>query len=146
MREERPTEQQTDATGEEPDASSDSINIAGSAIGGLIEFIHIRLSLLGIEVREAKKGLILGAILLFAGAFFFLLCWAGISVAAAAIISQHYQIPWPKVVLGIALLHAVGGVLFLLIGKRCFSKANFRDSLNELERDRQWLARYRKKN
>ncbi len=125
--------------------SPGSGNVAGNAISTFAEFIHIRLSLLGIEVKEAKKGLLLGTILFFAGAFFFLASWAGIWVALAAMISQNFEIPWPQVVLGIALLHTVGGVLLFLIGKKCFSKTNFSDSLNEFKRDREWLARYRKK-
>ena len=129
----------------EPDDSPGSGNFSGNAISSFVEFIHIRLALLGIEIKEAKKGLLLGVILLFSGAFFFLLSWAGIWVAVAAMISQHYEISWPKVVLGVALLHAFLGILLFLTGKICFSKANFRDSLNEIERDRQWLARYRKK-
>lgn len=127
------------------DSESPSGNIAGSAISALAEFVHIRLSLLGIEVREAKKGLLLGTILFFSGAFFFLASWAAVWVALAAIISQKFEIAWPQVVLGIALLHALGGVLLFLIGKKCFSKTNFNDSLNEFKRDREWLARYRNK-
>ncbi len=142
---EHETSQEKKNTGNEPDGSPGSGNFSGNAISSFVEFIHIRLALLGIEIKEAKKGLLLGTILLFSGAFFFLLSWAGIWVALAAMISQKYEIPWPKVVLGVALLHALVGILFFLKGKKCFLKANFRDSLNEIERDRQWLARYRKK-
>jgi|GEM_PF-5374210 len=117
---------------------------SGSWLSVLAEFLHLRLALLGIEVREAKKGLLLGAILIFSGAFFFLLSWAGIWVALAAIISRKFHQPWPQVVLGVAILHAIGGVILFLIGKKCFSKTNFRDSLKEFQRDGEWLAQYRK--
>ncbi len=140
------SEQNKDSQNAESDDSKSAPgNFAGSAISALAEFIHIRLSLLGIEVQEAKKGILLGTILFFSGAFFFLASWAAVWVALAAIISQKFEIFWPHVVLGIALLHALGGVVLFLIGKKCFSKTNFSDSLNEFKRDREWLARYRKK-
>lgn len=142
MSEHREDSQDAEGDDSKPQASG---NIAGNALSALAEFIHIRLSLLGIELQEAKKGILLGTILFFSGAFFFLATWAGIWVALAAIISQKFDIAWPHVVLGIALLHALGGVLLFLLGKKCFSKTNFNDSLNEFKRDREWLARYRKR-
>ena len=118
-------------------------DLAAGTLSSFLEYLHIRLTLLGLEAKVARRSLVAGALLFFVGAFFLLLAWVGFCVALIAGLAGSTSLSWPLIAGIVAGVHALAGVAAFVIGRRCFSKSHFRDSLEELEHDREWLQRFR---
>ncbi len=137
---------QTSPEKESTGSPSKLSQLAAGTLSSALEYFQVRFSLLGLEAREARKSLIAGTLLFFVGAFFLLLCWMGCCVALIAkVAAASTRFEWTDVTLIVAGVHALVGFILFLIGRRLFSTKHFRDSLNELENDREWLNRFSKR-
>ena len=114
---------------------------AAGALGTLLDYFHARLSLLALEAREARGSFVARIVCGLAACCFLLVGWMALVAGAIGWISKSTDWPWPLVALGLAAVHLFAGCGFLLAARRRFSEPPFRDSLNELEKDRQWLKR-----
>lgn len=130
------------------DSRSGSPGLGESATGLLasgLDYLHARLELLTLEAREAKGDLLSRVILAFVGGFFFLITYLALCVGLVGWLSQKQDWPWPLTTFGLAGAHALIGLLLFAIARRKFGRPPFRDSLRELDEDRAWLRRHRKR-
>ena len=116
--------------------------MASGMLATLLDYLHARVELLALEAREARVAVLMRLVCGVAGAAFLLIAWIGLVTAAIGWLSRHFHWPWPLVTAGMALLHLVAGLGLLLAARRRFAQPPFRDSLNELEKDRQWLKQH----
>jgi len=128
-----------------PGSPSKLSQLAAGTLSSALEYLHVRFALLGLEAREARRSLIAGTLLFFVGAFFLLLCWMGCCVALIAKTTAATEFEWPDITLAVAGIHALAGIVLFLVGRKLFSTKHFRDSLAELENDREWLNRFSKR-
>ncbi len=135
-----------DAPGDRPPDARDTGGAGiGEAATGVVatvlDYLHARVELLLLEAREARGELFLRLACVVTGGFFLLVTHAALCVALVGWLSQSRDWPWPLTTLGLAGAHAATAIFLLTLAKRKFSQKPFRDSLEELERDRDWLRR-----
>jgi uncharacterized membrane protein YqjE len=103
------------------------------------DFFESRLALAARESRSAGlQILILVGSLLFAG----VLCVMGyvfLIVSAIAGLAHLAGTSWPWIALIVGLVHFIIALVFLLIARSRISKPMFRDTVDELKKDREWL-------
>lgn len=138
----------SDAPGAHPPDSRDGSGAdfgeaATGVVATLLDYLHARLELLALEAREARSDLLQRVACVVTGAFFLLVTHAALCVALVGWLSESLGWPWPLTTLGLAGAHGAAAFLLLILAKRKFSQKPFRDSLDELERDRDWLRRGR---
>src|SRR5947199_2851141 len=107
-----------------------------TAVAGFFE------SRLALAARESKSAslqiLILIGSLLFAG----VLCVMGyvfLIVSAIAGLAHLAGTSWPWIALIVGLVHFIIALVFLLVARSRISKPMFRDTVDELKKDREWL-------
>jgi uncharacterized membrane protein YqjE len=115
-------------------------------LGTVIDYLHARVALLGLEAREARSAILFRIICGVAGGFFLMVTWIALIVGAVGWLAESRGWPWPLVAVGCAVIHLGAALALLLAARRRFAESPFRDSLNELEKDRQWLKRHRPEN
>lgn len=116
---------------------------ATGAIASIFDYFHARLSLLILEGQEAKGALLWRIVSGVLGAFFLLIAYAAFCVGLIGLLSAKFSWAWPQTTLGLAAAHFIVGLIFLLAVRRRFQQLPFRDSIGELEKDREWLHRQR---
>ncbi len=130
------------------DPSPASPGLGESATGILatvLDYAHARLELLSLEAREARGALLGRLICAIVGGFFLLIAYLALCVAAVGWVSANREWSWPLTTFGLAAAHLVAAFLLLVAVRRRFTRPPFRDSLRELEEDRDWLRRHRKR-
>jgi uncharacterized membrane protein YqjE len=111
-------------------------------LGGLADYVRLRLELAGIEAREAAAhyaiiaGLLAGALVVTVFGYLFL-CIAVIFALAALIDDPH---GWIWITLGAALVHFGAAVAVALIVRAKFAAPMFAATLQEFKKDEQWLT------
>lgn len=98
-----------------------------------------RAQLFVLEAYEASRILGTRAAHLAIGGSLLLLGYVLFVVAFIPLIADSLSIPWEFVCLVAAGLHVLAGGLLLRFAKEVFSKPMFESTLNELEKDREWL-------
>ena len=103
-------------------------------------YFRARLELAGLEGREAALAyakvaafLVVAMVCLFFG---YLLFWVGV----IALVAFYTGIQWGWLALAAAMLHGIGGGLFLWAARNHWGTPVFEETLNELRKDQQWLA------
>ncbi|MFT5465840.1 MAG: putative membrane protein YqjE [Verrucomicrobiales bacterium] len=119
-------------------------NLKGQIIGAsrtFLAYFQARAQLFSLEAREASDQIgkrltymAIGGALLFLG---YVLLVAGL----IPVIADSLEVSWKLVSLIAAALHVCGGAVFIVIGLKAFSNPTFEETQNELEKDREWLAR-----
>lgn len=114
-------------------------HFAGGVFANILDYLQIRLALFGLEVREARLELIRRAICLAGGLFFILIAYGCLLTGGIAGLAALFGCKWFVIALIAAFLHLGIAVFLLLSAARKFAAPPFRDTLNEFEKDRQWL-------
>jgi uncharacterized membrane protein YqjE len=103
------------------------------------DFFESRLALAAKESKSAAlQVLIMIGSLLFAG----LLCVMGyvfLIVSAIAGLAHLAGTSWPWIALIVGLVHFMIALVLLLIARSRITKPMFRDTVDELKKDREWL-------
>lgn len=126
------------------DESSASSSLKGQIVGAsrtFLAYFQARAQLFTLEAREASEQmgkritfLAIGGGLLFLG---YLLLLAGL----IPLLADATGLSWKVIGLIAAAIHLIVGVIFVLIARKNYSEPTFEESQNELEKDREWLAR-----
>lgn len=107
-----------------------------------LAYFQARAQLFALEAREASeqtgKRLTFFAI----GGGLTFLGYAILVVALVQLIAKWLGIDWHYIGLAVAFLHVAVGIGILRYAAKTFSKTSFEESQNELEKDREWLARH----
>ena len=122
-----------------PSGQSGLFANALALLTAVVAFFESRLAL---AARESKSAglqiLVLLGSLVFAG----VLCVMGyvfLIVSAIAGLAHLAGTSWPWITLIVALVHFIIALVFLLVARSRISKPMFRDTVDELKKDREWL-------
>jgi uncharacterized membrane protein YqjE len=122
-----------------PAGHSGLIGNALALMSAVADFFESRLALAAQESKSAAvQILVLIACLIFAGA----LCVMGyvfLIVSAIVGLAHLAGTSWPWIALIVGLLHFIIALVLLLIARSRATKPMFRDTVEELKKDRKWL-------
>lgn len=116
-------------------------DIAGSTAGSMLSYLQARLLLLRIETKEAGRALTRKYVFLTSATSLFFLAYALLIAAAVSLGSDRFELRWEYVALILGGLHVLIGLLLIAVARLRPAKPLFQASLNELEKDRQWLQK-----
>ncbi len=108
-------------------------------LSAIVEFFEIRFALAG---RESKAAALQIAILVGCVIAALALCVMGyvfLIVSAVVGIAHLLGTSWPVVALVVALVHFIIAGVLLLVARSRITKPMFRDTVDELKKDREWL-------
>ena len=144
MDRDNPADDSQSSGGWNGDSVSGIRKLGAGMVGSFLDYVFLRLTLLGIEAREAKSAC-LGGFLFFGGGIFLLaIGWLLLWIGLIAIISRNSGTFWGTVTLWAALGHLVFASLLIWLGRSKFAKANlFEDTAAEFQKDREWLEKNR---
>ncbi|MEM8954340.1 MAG: phage holin family protein [Verrucomicrobiota bacterium] len=110
-----------------------------SFLESILAYVQARSQLLKLESKEASAAITLKVFLFLSATTCLTLAYALAIVAAISLVSQATTYPWQYVSLAAAGLHVLVAVILILVAKAPFRRGLFRHTLNEIEKDRQWL-------
>jgi uncharacterized membrane protein YqjE len=122
-----------------PAGHSGLLDNALGLISAFAEFFEIRFSLIAQESKSAALqiailvGCVIGALALCVMGYVFLI------ISAVMGLAHLLGISWPWVALIAAVLHFIIAGALLLVGRNRITKPMFRDTRDELKKDREWL-------
>ena len=108
-------------------------------LSAIAEFFESRFALAAQESKSAALqiailvGCVIGALVLCAMGYVFLV------VSAVVGLAHLLGISWPWVALAVALLHFIIAAVLLVVARSRITKPMFRDTRDELKKDREWL-------
>ena len=114
-------------------------DLTASTLAAVLDHILIRIKLFQLEAREIRGELLVKLFVLLTAFLFFALGYIALLTGGVAMLIDHFQWPWPKTVISVGGLHIFIAFLLLIIVRKRLSQAAFRDTLQEIEKDRQWL-------
>jgi uncharacterized membrane protein YqjE len=122
-----------------PAGHSGLLDNALALISAFTEFFEIRFTLIAHESKSAALqiailvGCVIGALVLCVMGYVFLI------ISAVMGLAHLLGISWPWVALIVAVLHFIIAGALLLVGRSRITKPMFRDTRDELKKDREWL-------
>ena len=122
-----------------PAGHSGLLDNALALISAFAEFFEIRFTLIAQESKSAALqiailvGCVIGALALCVMGYVFLI------ISAVMGLAHLLGISWPWVALIVAVLHFIIAGALLLVGRSRITKPMFRDTRDELKKDREWL-------
>jgi uncharacterized membrane protein YqjE len=122
-----------------PAGHSGLLDNALALISAFTEFCEIRFTLIAQESKSAALqiailvGCVIGALVLCVMGYVFLI------ISAVMGLAHLLGISWPWVALIAAVLHFIIAGALLLVGRNRITKPMFRDTRDELKKDREWL-------
>ena len=105
----------------------------------LAEFFESRAELLATESRAALVQFLVAAICLVAAVLFFAFGYVFLLGSAVVAIAHMANVSWIWVALAAAGLHFVIALVFLLVAGTGIKRPLFRETREELKKDREWL-------
>jgi len=115
--------------------------VVTDSIGTLVDYLHIRGILVRLEAREAAAELGKKIALLAIAGLFAAIGYIGLVIAATALAVEKLDWSWPLSIAVAAGLHILGGTVAFLVSRHHPNEALFRDTLDQLEKDRKWLSK-----
>ena len=122
-------------------SSRDLGEIVTDSIGNIVDYLHLRGILVRLEAREAGAELGKKVALLAAAGLFFAIGYFCLVAAAVAWAVASLDWSWPLAIAVAGGIHVGVALLAFFLSRRHPRQALFRDTLNELEKDRQWLSK-----
>ena len=122
-----------------PAGHSGLLDNALGLLSAIVEFFEIRFALAGQESKAAALqiailvGCVIAALALCVMGYVFLI------VSAVVGLAYLFGTSWPVVAVVIALVHFIIAGGLLLVARSRITKPMFRDSIDELKKDREWL-------
>ena len=107
-----------------------------------LAYFQARAQLFAIEAREASDQIGKRVVFFAIGGALAFLGYVLLVVALIPILASTLEIAWQMMALIAAGLHLGAGITILILAAKAFSKPSFEESQNELEKDREWLARH----
>lgn len=128
---------------EAPHSSLDSQNSTPSSwADALMSLIFARCSIFRIEAQEAAATASLKFIQTLIAALLLVIAWLFTMIGGAFAIASFAAIPWYWVLLSFAAIHLIVALWFLNLAKKTSPKA-FAITLDELQKDREWIANFK---
>jgi len=122
-----------------PAGHSGLLDNALALISAVVEFFEARFDLVAEESKAAALqmlilvGCVIAALALLVMGYVFLI------VSAVVGLAHLLGTSWPVVALVVALVHFIIAGVLLLVARSRITKPMFRDTVDELKKDREWL-------
>jgi uncharacterized membrane protein YqjE len=116
-------------------------DLVRSLLDSAIAYVQTRGELLRLESKEASTAVTRKVVLVFFAACAFAFAYALAVTALVFLVHRHYDIPWEYAALGGAGIQVIVAVILIMIAKGPFRRGLFHHTLNEFEKDRQWLQK-----
>ena len=122
-----------------PAGHSGLLDNALGLISAVVAFFESRFVLLGQESKSAAVQLLILVGCVIAALALCLMGYVFLIVSAVVGLAHLLGTSWPVVALVVALLHFIIAGVLLLVARSRITKPMFRDSIDELKKDREWL-------
>jgi uncharacterized membrane protein YqjE len=122
-----------------PAGHSGLLDNAFGLISAVVAFFESRFVLLAQESKSAAVQLLILVGCVIAALTLCVMGYVFLIVSAVVGIAHLLGTSWPVVALVVALLHFIIAGVFLLVARSRVTKPMFRDSIDELKKDREWL-------
>ncbi len=108
-------------------------------ISAVVEFFESRFVLLAQESKSAAVQLLILVSCIIAALALCVMGYVFLIVSAVVGLAHLLGTSWPVVALVVALLHFIIAGVLLVVARSRITKPMFRDSIDELKKDREWL-------
>ena len=122
-----------------PAGHSGLIDNALGLLSAIVEFFEIRFALAAQESKAAALQLLILVGCVIASLALSLMGYVFLIVSAVVGIAHLLGTSWPVVALVVALVHFIIAGALLLVARSRITKPMFRDTRDELKKDREWL-------
>ena len=122
-----------------PAGHSGLIDNALGLLSAIVEFFEIRFALAGQESKAAALQLLIFLGCVIAALALCVMGYVFLIVSAVVGIAHLLGTSWPVVALVVALVHFIIAGALLLVARNRITKPMFRDTRDELKKDREWL-------
>ena len=122
-----------------PAGHSGLLDSALGLISAVVAFFESRFVLLAQESKSAAVQLLILVGCIIAAMALCVMGYVFLIVSAVVGLAHLLGTSWPVVALVVALLHFIIAGVLLLIARSRITKPMFRDSIDELKKDREWL-------
>jgi uncharacterized membrane protein YqjE len=122
-----------------PAGHSGLLDSALGLISAVVAFFESRFVLLAQESKSAAVQLLILVGCIIAALALSVMGYVFLIVSAVVGLAHLLGTSWPVVALVVALLHFIIAAVLLLIARSRITKPMFRDSIDELKKDREWL-------
>ncbi len=111
-----------------------------SVVRSVVVYLQARHRLWAIEAGEAKEVFSRKLCLVLVALVFLVLGYMLIVVGAMMMMARLAWAPWPVISLLVGLGHLLVGAVVWAVARRSPKEPFFQETLNELEKDREWLS------
>ena len=122
-----------------PAGHSGLIDNALGLLSAIVEFFEIRFALAAQESKAAALQLLILVGCVMAALALCVMGYVFLIVSAVVGIAHLLGTSWPVVALVVALVHFIIAGALLLVARSRIAKPMFRDTRDELKKDREWL-------
>ena len=122
-----------------PAGHSGLIDNALGLLSAIVEFFEIRFALAAQESKEAALQLLILVGCVIAALALCVMGYVFLIVSAVVGIAHLLGTSWPVVALVVALVHFLIAGVLLLVARSRVTKPMFRGTVDELQKDREWL-------
>jgi len=122
-----------------PAGHSGLIDNALGLLSAIVEFFEIRFALAAQESKAAALQLLILVGCVIAALALCVMGYAFLIVSAVVGVAHLLGTSWPVVALVVALVHFIIAGALLLVARSRITKPMFRDTRDELKKDREWL-------
>lgn len=122
-----------------PAGHSGLLDNALGLISAVVAFFESRVFLLAQESKSAAVQVLILVGCVIAALALCLMGYVFLIVSAVVGIAHLLGTSWPVVALVVALLHFIVAGVLLVVARSRITKPMFRDSIDELKKDREWL-------
>jgi uncharacterized membrane protein YqjE len=122
-----------------PAGHSGLLDNALALLSAIVEFFEIRFALAAQESKAAAVQLLILVGCVIAALALCLMGYVFLIVSAVVGLAHLLGTSWPVVALVVALVHFIVAGVLLLVARSRITKPMFRDTVDELKKDREWL-------
>jgi len=122
-----------------PAGHSGLLDNALGLLSAIVEFFEIRFALAAKESKAAALQLLILVGCVVAALALCVMGYVFLIVSAVVGIAHFLGTSWPVVALVVALVHFIIAGALLLVARNSITKPMFRDTRDELKKDREWL-------
>jgi uncharacterized membrane protein YqjE len=122
-----------------PAGHSGLLDSALGLISAVVAFFESRFVLLAQESKSAAAQLLILVGCVIVALALCLMGYVFLIVSAVAGLAHLLGTSWPVIALVVALMHFIIAGVLLLVARSRITKPIFRDSIDELKKDREWL-------
>jgi uncharacterized membrane protein YqjE len=122
-----------------PAGHSGLLDSALGLLSAIVEFFEVRFALATQESKSAALQLLILVGCVIAALALCVMGYVFLIVSAIVGIAHLLGTSWPVVALVVALVHFIIAGALLLVARKSITKPMFRDTRDELKKDREWL-------